>query len=256
MLQPVAVEMQNAGGMVPMQPGLQVTAAHAALSRQVTSQAHAWPQVTSPAHAAVPLQLTLHAPVPQRTEVPHDPLPLQVTSQVPVPHVTELPHELAPPQVTLHAPRPHVTVLQVPRTLHAIVHDVASPQLTPALHWLATEHATLQLQPAGQVIAWLHAPLLSAQSIVQVFWAVLHDVHCDGHTAASPSGGEVSTTPESAAITQNPSTQVRPSAQRCPESQAKSPLRWLTEQPASARARAVARAVMVQSASFTASLRA
>jgi hypothetical protein len=228
-LQPVAVETQNAGGMVPMHPGLQVTAAHAALSRHVTSQAHAEPQLTTPLHAALPAQLTLHAPVPQVTWLLHDPLPLQVT---------------------LHAPRPHVTVLQVWRALHAIVHDVALPQLTPLLHWLATEHRTLQFQPAGQVIAWLQAPLSSEQSIVQVFWPGLHDVHCGGHTAASPSGG--GTTPESAATTQNPSTQVRPSAQRCSESQAKSPLRWLTEQPAaSARARAV-----VHSASFTASLRA
>jgi hypothetical protein len=38
-LQPLAVEMQNAGGMAAMQPSLQVTAAHAALSRQVASHA-------------------------------------------------------------------------------------------------------------------------------------------------------------------------------------------------------------------------
>ncbi len=229
MLQPAAVEVQNTGGMALVQPGLQVTvpARHATPTLQITSHAHAEPQLTSPSHAALPVQFTLHAPVPQ---------------------VTWLPHELAPPQVTLHAPRPHATVLQVARALHAIVHDVALPQLTPLLHWLATEHRTLQFQPAGQVIAWLQASLSIAQSIVQVFWAVLHDVHCDGHTAASPSGG--GTTPESAATTQNPSTQVRPSAQRCSELQAKSPLRWLTEQPA-----ASASATVVQSASFTASLR-
>jgi hypothetical protein len=207
LLQLFAVDTQNAGGMVPMQPGLQLTAAHAALSRHVTSQAHAEPQLTSPLHAALPVQLTLHAP------------------------------------------RPHATVLQVWRALHAIVHDAALPQLTPLLHWLATEHRTLQFQPAGQVIAWLQASLSSAQSIVQVFWAVLHDVHCDGHTAASPSGG--GTTPESAATTQNPSTQVRPSAQRCSELQAKSLLRWLIEQPAVS-----ASATVVHSASFMASLRA
>jgi hypothetical protein len=152
--------------------------------------------------------------------------------------------------VTLQAPLPHVTFLQVCRPLHAIMHDVAPPQLTPLLHWLATEHATLQLQPSGHVIAWSHAPLLSMQSIVQLLSAALHEVHCGGQTAASPSGGGVSATPESAAITQNPSTQVRPPAQRCSAPQAKSPLRWLTEQlAASATARAV-----VQSASFTASL--
>jgi hypothetical protein len=116
--------------------------------------------------------------------------------------------------LTLHVPRPHVTVLQVFPALHPIVHDVALPQLTPLLHSSLMEHRTLQFQPAGQVIAWLQAPLLRAQSIVQVFGRVLHDVHCDGHSAASPSGSRVSITPESATITQNPSTQVRPSAQR------------------------------------------
>jgi hypothetical protein len=165
-------------------------------------------------HATLPVQLTVHAPVPQVIALPHDPPPLQVTLHVPAPHVTWLLHDALPLQVTLHAPRPHATVLQV-RALHVIVHEVASPQLTPLLHWLAIEQPTLQFQPAGQVIAWLQAALLSEQSIVQIFVAVLHDVHCDGHTAASPGGGgRVSTTPESAAITQNPSTQVRPSAQR------------------------------------------
>jgi hypothetical protein len=229
-LQPAGVETQNSGGMGPMQPCLQVTSMHAALSRQVTSQAQAEPQLTEPAHAALPLQVTPHAPAPHATEPPHEPLPLQVT---------------------LQAPGPHVTLLQVCRALQVSVHDVALAQLTPLLHWLATEHATLQLQPAGHVTAWLQAPLLSAQSIVQLFWAVLHEVHCDGHTAASPPGRGASAMPESAAITQNPSTQVRPFAQRWSASHAKSPLRWLTEQPvATARARAVS-----QSASFTAFLR-
>src|SRR6185436_6427724 len=106
LLQPFAVEMQNAGGMVPMQPGLQRTAAHAALSWHLTSQARAWPQRTSPPHDRLPLQLTLHAPVPQVTWLPHDPGPLQVT---------------------LHAPGPHVTVLQDWRPLQVIVHDAALP---------------------------------------------------------------------------------------------------------------------------------
>jgi hypothetical protein len=215
LLQPFVVEVQNAGG-TPMQAGwLQLMAAHAATpSRQVTSHAHARPQLTSPLHAALPVQLTLHAPVPQVTELPHDPPPLQVTLHVPVPHVTWLLHDVLPPQVTLHAPRPHATVLQVPRAPHVIVQDVALPQLTPLLHWLATEQPTLQIQPAGHAIGWLQALLPAEQSIVQILWATLHDVHCDGHTAASPGGGRVSTTPESAASTQNPSTQVRPSAQR------------------------------------------
>ncbi|HEX8109618.1 MAG TPA: hypothetical protein VF516_17930 [Kofleriaceae bacterium] len=252
-MQPFAVEVQTSGGMVLMQPCLQVTIAprHATPTLQVTSHAHADPQLTAPPHDPVPLQLRLQAPVPQVSELPHDPLPVQATAQVPAPQVTAPPHELGPPQVTLQVPRPHMRFLQVWRALHTIVHDVALSQLTPALHWLGTEHATLQAHPVGHVIAWLQAPLLAEQSIVQVFWAALHEVHGDGHTAASPSGG-VSTTPESAAITQNPSTQVRPPAQRCWASQAKSVLRWLIEQPA---ASATARAV-VQSASFTASLRA
>jgi hypothetical protein len=159
------------------------------------------------------------------------------------PQVTSPPHARLPLQLTLHAPAPQVTVLQVWRPLQVIVHDAAPPQLTPLLHWLLAEHRTLQFQPAGQLTARLQTSLLSEQSTVQIFWAVLHDVHCDGHTAAS-------TAPESAAITQNPSTQLRPSAQRCSALQAKSVLRWLTEQPA-----ASARATAIQSAGFTASLR-
>lgn len=228
LLQPFGVEVQNAGG-VPMQPGLHATAAQAALSWHFTSHAHAGPQAISPPHARLPLQLTLQAPVPQVTWLPHDP---------------------GPRQVTLQAPGPHVTVLQVWRPLQVIVHDAAPPQLTPLLHWLATEHRTLQFQPAGQLTGRLQTSLSSEQSIVQIFWAVLHDVHCDGHTAASPNGPGVSITPESA-ITQNPSTQVRPSAQRWSALQAKSVLRWLTEQPA-----ASARPAAIQSAGLTASLRA
>jgi hypothetical protein len=155
------------------------------------------------AQSALSWHLTSHAHAwPQLTSPPHARLPLQLTLQV-------------------------------------IVHDAAPPQLTPLLHWLLAEHRTLQFQPAGQLTARLQTSLLSEQSTVQTFWAVLHDVHCDGHTA-----------PESAAITQNPSTQLRPSAQRCSALQAKSVLRWLTEQPA-----ASARATAIQSAGFTASLR-
>jgi len=199
--------------VVPVQPGLQATAEHDALSPHVTSHAQAAPQRTSPAHAAVPVQLTLHAPVPQVSALPHDPPPLQVTLHAPLPQVTELLHDALPPQSTLHVPVPHATVLQVPRALHVIVHDVALPQVT-ALHWLAIEQPTLQIQPAGHAIASSQALLPAEQSIVQIRWAVLHDVHCDGHTAASPNGNRLSTTPESAGSTQNPSTQVRPSAQR------------------------------------------
>lgn len=46
LLQPFAIEVQNAGGM-PVQTGLlQVTKAHDALVRQFTSHAHARPQLT------------------------------------------------------------------------------------------------------------------------------------------------------------------------------------------------------------------
>jgi hypothetical protein len=229
-LQPFAVEVQTSGGMALRQPGLHAIAApkHDTPNLQATSQAHASPQVISPSHAMLPAQSTLHGPVPQVTALPHDALPL---------------HE------TLQRPRPHVTVLQVRPALHVIVHDVALPQLTPLLHWLAIEQPTLQIQPAGHAIAWSQAALPAEQSIVQIFWAVLHDVHCAGHAPASPAGGGVSTTPESPAITHNPSMQVRPAAQRCWPSQTKSLLRWLTEQPA-----ASAIATAVHSASFMASL--
>ncbi len=114
-LQPFPVAVQNSGGMVLMQPGLQVTppVRHATPALQVTSQAHAGPQLTAPSHAMLPVQLTLHAPVPQVTVLPHELVPLQVTPHVPVPQVTAPPQELVPPQVTPQVPRPHVTFLQV-----------------------------------------------------------------------------------------------------------------------------------------------
>jgi hypothetical protein len=66
----------------------------------------------------------------------------------------------------------------------------------------------------GHVIAWLHATGLTAQSIVQLFVAVLHDVHGDGQPAASPFGRASPFTPESSCVTtQNPSEQVRPELQ-------------------------------------------
>jgi hypothetical protein len=64
----------------------------------------------------------------------------------------------------------------------------------------------------------------------------LHDVHTDGQTAASACG--VSGMPESAGSTQKPSMQLRSAAQSLCLVQAKSPLRWLTEQPESAMATA------------------
>jgi len=206
----VPIAVQNTGGVPvpgPVQPSLQVrlAASHDVLARQVTSHEQAASQLIVPAHAALPLQLTLQAPVPQVTESPHEPGPLQVRSQ---------------------RASPHETSLQVWRPVHATVHDVATPQLMPLLHWLASEHTMLQAQPIGQLIGSPHAPLFCAQSIVHVFWAVSHDVHCDGHAPASPGrGSEPSGRPESASTTQNPSTQVRPSAQCWRKSHAKSPLR-------------------------------
>ena len=66
------------------------------------------------------------------------------------------------------------------------------------LHEPAGEHAMLQLQPVGQVTCCLQPPL-SAQSIVQDFVVLLHDVHCPGQL-----------TPASGGATQKPSVQVRP----------------------------------------------
>jgi hypothetical protein len=76
---------------------------------------------------------------------------------------------------------------------------------------------------------------LSAQSIVQVLDAVVHEVHCDGQSTVSMAA---STCP----ATQKPSMQLRPEAQSDWLSHAKSPLRWLIEHAASAIARPMQRA--------------
>lgn len=144
-------------------------------------------------HVVVPWQATSHAhDEPQLTRW-HDPMPVQAT---------------------LHRPAPQVTLLQLCALLHVIVHDLLPTQLMVLRHEPGLEHATLQSQPAGHVIAWLHAAGLTVQSIVQLFVAVLHDVHCDGQPAASPIGGASPFTPESSGVTtQNPSEQVRPELQ-------------------------------------------
>jgi len=119
----------------------------------------------------------------------------------------------------LHGPAPQVTFLQLCAPLHVIVHDLLLVQLMPLLHEPAGEHAMLQLQPVGQVTCCLQPPL-SAQSIVQVFVVLLHDVHCAGQL-----------TPESTwDATQKPSVQVRPLLQSDCFVHAKSSLRWLIEQ--------------------------
>ena len=141
----------------------------------------------------------------------------------------KLRHDL-PLQSTVQRPEPQVTLLQLCAPLQVNV-QVLLPQLTPLLHEPAVEHAMLQLHPAGQVSGWLHAPLLSAQSIAQVLSARLHEVHCDGQLSTGLSLGAASTWE----ATQKPSMQVRPELQSDCFSHAKSPVRWLIEQAASAR---------------------
>jgi len=160
-------------------------------------------------------------------------------------------HEVRPVQSTLHRPVPHVTPWQLREPLHAIVHPLLLVQLMPLLHALSPEHAMLQFQPLGHVTICLHVAALSAQSIVQVFVAVLHDVHCDGQAVGCPS---VFTPESSAGPTQNPSVQVRPSAQSACFSHAKSPPRWLTEQPPAVTT-ANPRTASQNATSFTAYLR-
>jgi hypothetical protein len=156
--------------------------------------------------------------------------------------------EVLPLQSTLHRPVPHARFLQLCVPLQVITH-VLVPQLTPLLHEPSPEHMMLQLQPVGQVTAWPHAPPLSAQSIVQLFVSLLHDVHCAGQVAGLASVF----TPESTGATQKPSLQVRPWMQSDGFSHAKSPLRWLTEQlPATS---ANPRTASQSTASFTACLR-
>ena len=122
-------------------------------------------------------------------------------------------HDPEPEQSTLHRPVPQVTALQLCEPLQVIVHDLLPMQLTPLRHELPVEHAMLQSQPVGHAIAWLHATGLTIQSIVQLFVAVLHDVHGDGQPDASPFGAS-SFTPESSCVTtQSPSEQIRPELQ-------------------------------------------
>lgn len=140
-------------------------------------------------------------------------------------------HAPLPVQSTLHGPLPQLTFLQLCAPLHVTVHALLPRQLTPLLHEPLVEHATLQLQPVGHVISWLHAPPLSAQSIVQLFVALLHEVQPAGQVLASPTGCPSVVTPESTwGATQKPSVQVRPELQSACFTHAKSPLRWLTEQ--------------------------
>ena len=141
-------------------------------------------------------------------------------------------HDSRPRHSTLHAPGPQLKLAQLARPLQVIAHDRALLQLMPLRHALAVEHAMLHDQPLGHTTGSAHAPLLSAQSIVQVLVSPLHDVHCIGHTL----GGEsILTAASTMPATQKPSMQVRPALQSDCLSHAKSSLRWLIEHAASAR---------------------
>lgn len=228
MLQPGGVDEQPPNAVCNVHcDALHVTPAQNGL-RHAMSHAHDSPQLTL-RHESVLLQLTLQAPVPQ------------VKSR----------QEPLPAQSRLHGPAPQLTFRQLCAPLHVIVQDLLLTQLMPLAHALRPEHAMLQFQPAGHVICCLQAAGLTAQSMVQLFVAVLHDVHCDGHADGWAS---VRTPESSCGATQRPSLQVRPSAQSACFSQAKSPLRWLTAQPPAVTAANATK--MTQSAtSFTAGLR-
>jgi len=198
-LQPGGVDVQPPNGVCSWHcDALHVTPTQNGL-RHAISHAHDSPQLTL-RHESVLLQLTLQAPVP---------------------HVKSR-QEPLPAQSTLHAAAPQLRFRQLCAPLHVIVQDLLLAQLIPLVHALMPEHAMLQFQPAGHVTCCLQAAGLTAQSMVQLFVAVLHDVHCAGH----PDDGASVRTPESSCgATQNPSLQVRPSAQSAGVVQAKSPLR-------------------------------
>jgi hypothetical protein len=131
----------------------------------------------------------------------------------------------------------HMNSLQLARPEHVTLQALPPGQTRPLLHEPATEHRTLQFQPSGHRIGPLHAPPLSMQSMLQVVEALLHDVHCAGHWFASFGSASVllasiGTLASACCATQKPSMQVRPVLQSACFSQAKSPLRWSTEQPA------------------------
>lgn len=197
--------------------------------RQAMSHAHERPQLTL-RHESVLLQSTLHGPVPQ------------VKSR----------HDAVPGQLTLHGPVPQLMFLQLCAPAQVMVHDLLLTQLMPLAHALATEQAMLQFQPAGHATCCLQPPL-SAQSMMQLLVPVTQDVHCAGHAPGGASGDMPESTGR-AGPTQNPSLQVRPSAQSACFAQAKSPLRWLTEQPPAVAA-ANPRTASQSATSFTACLR-
>jgi hypothetical protein len=227
-LQPGGVDEQPPNGVCNWHcDALHVTPTQNGL-RHAISHAHDSPQLTL-RHESTLLQLTLQAPVPQ------------VKSR----------HEPLPAQSTLHGPAPQLRFRQLCAPLHVIVQDLLLTQLMPLVHALMPEHAMLQLQPAGHVTCCLQAAGLTAQSMVQLFVVVSHEVHCDGH---ADDWASVRTPESSCGATQRPSLQVRPSAQSDCLSQVKSPLRWLTEQPPAVTA-ANPTTTSQSATSFTAGLR-
>jgi len=137
-------------------------------------------------------------------------------------------HDRSPVHPTLHGPAPQLTFLQLCKPVHVTAHDLLVVQSIPLRQALSVEHTTLQFQPAGHVINRAQAAGLTAQSTLQVFASRLHDVHWVGQASAS------SLAPASTAITQNPSLQVRPSAQSAVFTHANSSLWWLIVQPGTA----------------------
>jgi hypothetical protein len=135
-------------------------------------------------------------------------LALQFTSHAHDSPQVMMRHDSSPVHATLQGPAPQSTFLQLWMPLHVIAHDLPAVQSMPLWHELSVEHAIVQFQPVGHVTCCAHAPLLSAQSILQVFVSLLHDVHCDGQVA----GGASIFTAASTGVTQKPSVQVRPAA--------------------------------------------
>jgi hypothetical protein len=152
-------------------------------------------------------------------------------------------HESRPVHSMAHTPLPHANFEQLMRPEHVMLQGRPAGHVTPLRHELIVEHSTLQSQPSGHLIGPLQAPPLRWQSMLQVVVSLLHDVHTDGHRLASDGGAASMSTRASPGTlasawgaTQKPSIQVRPLAQSICRSHAKSPLRWLTEQPAAASA--------------------
>jgi hypothetical protein len=277
MLQRSPCDVQPPNGLPgSSQPGLQVTSWQGEPNWQSTSHAQDMPQSTWP-HELPPEQPTLQAPVPQLTlaqesisvqpmvqspklqpTVGHDPGPVHSRLQVPVPHLAPS-HEPSPLQVTVQVPAvEQVRLWQLRRPPQVMLQEVLPPQVT-LRHELSSEQLTLQRQPTGQATGSLQFAVVSSQSIVQLRWARLQEVHCEGQMSASTTGtlsGMLSAIPASIdGCTQKPSTQSRPEAQLALVVHAKSPLRWLTEQ-LTAVAMARPRTVRQRATSFTACLRA